>query len=61
MEQVKWSDNRKTKEKSPEDIESQYWRDFIRGLGVEKYGKTRIIKKWIIEKVDAETCLYGYY
>ena len=33
----------------------------MRGLGVEKYGKTRIIKKWIIEKVDAETCLYGYY
>lgn len=61
MEQVKWSNNRKTKEKSSEDIETQYWRDFIRGISLEKYGKTRIIKKWIIQKVDAEACLYGYY
>ena len=61
MEQVKWSNNRKTKEKSPEDIESQYWKDFILGISLEKYGTTRTIKKWVIQKVDAEACLHAHY
>jgi hypothetical protein len=44
MEQTQRPDYRKTQEKSTEDLENQYWRDFIFGKSLKKYGVELVSK-----------------
>jgi hypothetical protein len=39
--------------------ENNYWRDFIQGNSLKKYGKIKTIKRWIVDKLIAEFEAYG--
>jgi len=36
------------------DREKQYWDDFFHGKPLEKYGKIKILKQWLVSNLEVE-------
>jgi len=49
------------KEEKKKTLEDRYWRDFIFGVNLEKYGKIRTVKQWQVDKNIVSHLFLGAY
>ena len=61
MGQTQGSDGRQRKEEKKKTLEDRYWRDFIFGVNLEKYGKIRTVKHWQVDKNIVSHLFLGAY
>lgn len=61
MGQTQGSDGRQRKEEKKKTLEDRYWRDFIFGVNLEKYGKIRTVKQWQVDKNIVSHLFLGAY
>lgn len=61
MGQTQGSNGRQRKEEKKKTLEDRYWRDFIFGVNLEKYGKIITVKQWQVDKNIVSHLFLGAY
>lgn len=61
MGQAQGSNSRQRKEEKKKNLEDRYWRDFIFGVNLEKYGKITTVKQWRVDKNIVSHLFLGVY